>query len=178
MKHDVTIWPEYKAIFKFYGTRTAKRSGVLLMNHIVEGLKIMEEIGSTTDAMKAFCLHPIFQNDAELATVAEEYMSQGNVSVRPIMLTMEYRQWANDWLSGKVLKGRNQFILTGRPSPGPLEEVRDMLIADKVQNRKDFITYHKGTHQKSDELDHYFKVWLDELGIDEVQYDYLCDMIG
>ena len=49
-----------------------------------------------------------------------------------------------------------------------LPEVRDMLIADKIQNYKDFLFYHKGTHPRSRELEEYFKNWFGILGIDFV----------
>jgi len=50
-----------------------------------------------------------------------------------------------------------------------------MLVADKVQNRKDFLAYHKGTHARSDELDYYFKLWLRRLDISEERYQELVE---
>lgn len=41
-----------------------------------------------------------------------------------------------------------------------------MLIADKVQNYKDFRKHHLDTHARADELDFYFKTWLKELDVD------------
>ena len=41
-----------------------------------------------------------------------------------------------------------------------------MLIADKVQNYKDFLLYHKNTHERSDELDEYFNSWFKILHCD------------
>ena len=45
-----------------------------------------------------------------------------------------------------------------------------MLLADKIQNRKDFERYHKGTHQRSAELEQYFKNWLTRLGVSQEFY--------
>jgi hypothetical protein len=45
-----------------------------------------------------------------------------------------------------------------------------MLIADKIQNRKDFELYHLGKHERSSELDSYFKNWLERLDITEEFY--------
>ena len=39
----------------------------------------------------------------------------------------------------------------------------DMLLADKLQNRKDFRLYHLGKHERTKELDHYFDLWIDYL---------------
>jgi len=51
-----------------------------------------------------------------------------------------------------------------------LKEVNDMLISDKIQNRKDFEIYHLGKHERSSQLDQYFKNWLTKLDISEEQY--------
>lgn len=49
-------------------------------------------------------------------------------------------------------------------------EVNAMLIADKTQNRKDFVAYHKATHARSAELAHYFVTWLEALKLTSPQY--------
>lgn len=177
---EKTYWPEYDAIAAFYGDRTARRSGVRLMNHIDEGLKILEAIGAGYDAKSAFCLHPLFQADAELMTVGLQYMgSRTDVDAKLVMLTMEYRARANAVLSGQVLGSANGLSLHMRvqADPGPLQDVRLMLIADKVQNRKDFEQFHKGKHARSDELDFYFKHWLMKLGIVERHYQELLEVM-
>lgn len=68
--------------------------------------------------------------------------------------------------------GTTDYIRTS-----PLFEVNDMLIADKVQNRKDFITYHRETHARSKELGQYFQLWLNALEITEETYQSLCAKI-
>lgn len=52
----------------------------------------------------------------------------------------------------------------------PLREVNDMLIADKVQNRKDFELFHSSTHDKRDRLAAYFAEWLAALEVSEDIY--------
>ena len=52
---------EYNIIKAFYGEERANRSGVLLINHIDEGLHILEKIGASEKSKKAYCLHPILQ---------------------------------------------------------------------------------------------------------------------
>lgn len=46
-----------------------------------------------------------------------------------------------------------------------------MLIADKVQNRNDFLNHHRVTHPRSGELDRYFDLWLERLGVTEAQFE-------
>lgn len=160
---------EYAAVQRFYGTRTAVRSGVPLMNHINDGLKILSAIGATSAAMAGFCLHPLFQNDNELLTVGSDYLSWMR-DPRPVMLTMEYRRIANLYLAHCVMPSNGIEL-------SPVKEVNDMLIADKVQNRKDFIRHHKGTHQNSARLDQYFSEWLSALGVDENEYNDLIQIL-
>lgn len=181
---------EYAAVAALYGERRAERSGVPLIRHIDEGLAVMTGLDANVgrEAMRAYCLHPLFQNDAELKTAGVAYVapSRHRHWPLPVMLAMEYRHRANAWLSDKVSGQRwtdsdgtvivNDLpSLLGLPDPGPLEEVKHMLIADKVQNRKDFLRYHLGTHKRSEELDVYFKVWLKMLGVDEGTYQRLLE---
>lgn len=164
---------EYKAIQEYYGERTAERSGVPLMQHIDEGLIILELIGSTKDVMRAFCLHPLFQSDEDLAKTLEDNKLYV-FSTRCITLAMEYRARANDWLSEKVYKMRSSMVTEGKPAWMPLIEVKHMLIADKVQNYKDFLEYHYGKHERSEELNHYFLEWFKALDIEEAEFAWFC----
>lgn len=66
-----------------------------------------------------------------------------------------------------------QVVADGLSSGGPLEAVRDMLIADKVQGRKQFIRNLRGRHARSDELDLNFDLWLQALEVDAEAYDGL-----
>jgi hypothetical protein len=52
-----------------------------------------------------------------------------------------------------------------------------MLIADKIRNRKDFELYHKSTHERSKELDMYFKIWLGTLGVNEERYQAIKEIL-
>ena len=40
-----------------------------------------------------------------------------------------------------------------------------MLVADKIQNYTDFARFHRGSHPRSTALDHYFRLWLERLGV-------------
>lgn len=180
--NHVQATDEYAAIAKFYGERRAERSQVLLINHIHEGVAVIEALEgelpgnvrfNTSDAARAYCLHPLFQNDAELKTEGMLYLNRGRPYAMEVMLAMEYRHRANDWLSDKVVMLDKYLKLVGAPDSGPLPEVRAMLIADKVQNYKDFLAHHKGKHARSRELDEYFKTWLNHLGIGPCQFKKL-----
>ena len=161
--------PEYSAILAFYNTRTAARSKVPLMNHINEGLVILDRIDASSEAMAGFCLHPLFQNDNELTTVGYQYTLDRlgqPTSIRAVMLTMEYRRVANAYLAHH---DTTSIVLS------PLKEVNDMLVADKVQNRKDFLKHHLGTHPNSTRLDQYFKDWMVALDVTDEMYIHLTE---
>lgn len=164
--------PEYKAIKAYYDERTTSRSGVPLIAHIDEGIEILTLIGASKDAMRAYAIHPLLQEDNELNNLSSEDILFG-FSPRVVLLAMEYRARANDWLSDKVNKVGDTFSFDGRPDKGVLKEVKQMLIADKVQNYKDFEKYHLGKHDRSDELQAYFIEWLIELRVTRSDYEKL-----
>lgn len=180
---------ELDLVRRFYGDRKAERSGVPLINHIHEGLDILSAIKANEASARAFCLHPIFQADADLAVNAGMVLTE---CLDPWVMTlvMEYRNQANAWLSDKVVNHSTyswsgpeprlvveDYRLVGRPTPGPLPEIREMLTADKVQNYKDFRTYHQATHPRSKELEVYFETWLRELRVTPEQFEALCVVI-
>lgn len=172
---------EYKMISQWYGDCVAKRSQVPLINHINEGLVVLKQIGATDAAMRAFCVHPMLQADEDLKTNKHLYLEPDIM-----MLVMEYRSVANEFLSNKMDDDRLQEVIDAYGIEGldegfvrlsPLKEVNDMLIADKVQNYKDFVTYHQKTHARSSELDDYFNIWMNTLGVTDKQYGELAQLI-
>lgn len=157
---------EYKLVKEFYGSRVAERSQVPLMNHINEGLKILDMLEASLAAKRAFCLHPLFQDNDCLYEHSYLWKS---VDPEALMLVMEYRNIANAFLSDKVNKDAYMF-----PNISPLYEVNQMLIADKVQNYKDFLLYHKATHPRAVELNTYFNLWLTSLTVSHEDFDNFC----
>lgn len=155
----------YNIIREFYAERTAVRSKQPLIAHIDEGLKILTMLGESEYTKRAFCIHPMLQNDADLSTawrqVADAFRDDGIT----LMLAMEYRSVANEFLSDKSL-----HIEVSQIRLSPIRAVNNMLIADKIQNRKDFEKYNQQTHPRSDELSLYFKLWLDRLEVSETTY--------
>ena len=146
----------YKLIEEYYGDKTTKRSGVRLMNHIDEGLEILDNIGATDIVKDAYCLHPILQSDEDFNNNLK--MDYKGIDIESILLAIEYRRVANSYLSTMTMDSFVGFTN---------EEIKQMLYADKVQNEKDFKIYHEGTHPRSKELREYFDNWLNVLLKDE-----------
>lgn len=162
-------FPEYKAVQDFYGDKKAERSQCYLMNHIDEGLYIMQATGASEAAMRAFCLHPLTQDDDSLKenwNYIHSYFDSKFVG-----LALEYRNIANAYLSKRTISSIDEIHLS------PLKDVNDMLIGDKVQNYKDFLLYHAETHHRKDILDKYFKDWLQRLEISDSTFKSLVDKI-
>lgn len=158
---------EYELITDHYYMKETARSRVPLVNHINEGLVILGRINASEASMRAFCLHPLVQDDKDLA-VFERKLPLPNLNQRALFLAMEYRNVANRYLSHCETHPRCMRL-------GPLKDVRDMLIADKVQNRKDFMRYHHGVHCNSFRLYQYFEEWLECLGVSSEEYQRLIE---
>lgn len=149
----------YKMIEVFYQDKNANRSGVPYMNHIIEGLKILESIEACEFTKAAYCIHPILQLPDSLRNT---YDNPYEIDSKVLLLSMEYRNKANAYL---CRPRTDDFTLEDMPYM-VLPEVANMLIADKVQNYSDFVKYHKGIHKRSAELDRYFNLWFEHLKID------------
>lgn len=158
---------EYQLIEAFYGARRAARSAVPLMNHIDEGLAILATIGADRAAMRAFCLHPLIQADDDYAKNMDRVVkacASGPESTDAVAAALEYRQVANAYLSN-VKMPEDGIGLSGSI------RVNQMLIADKVQNKKDFDLFHKGSHPNSARLCAYFQEWIEALGAKRIEAD-------
>jgi hypothetical protein len=98
-------------------------------------------------------------------------LHQYPIDLYALALAMEYRWVANSYLSQRMIQSIDEIQLS------PLIEVQQMLIADKIQNRKDFDRYHRDTHPRARELDRYFRNWLTALEITEARYQELARRI-
>ena len=147
----------WKAIRDHYGDKKAERSGIPLIHHIVEGLMILTRIKAKRSIRQAWCLHPIVQSDDDLKAAIRMGIpvNFGQQHIQALLLAMEYRHVANSFLSHhdgiefKVIRDKVNAI------PG----IREMLIADKIQNWKDFSAQPRGTYANEDRLDIYFNEW-------------------
>jgi len=149
---------EYKAIETVYGDRQAKRSGVFYMQHIDEGLRILELLGADLATKQAFCLHPLFQSDADLLESVKA-IDMTRFNPLAVAYAMEYRHYANAYLAHRKIDSIDEIQMS------PLEPVRHMLIADKIQNYKD-LQLHNRNHHNYEALDQYFLNWHRKLGIE------------
>ena len=145
----------YGVICKLYGDDTAS-SGVPFINHIDDGVVILIARHAEAKTIAAYMLHPLFQSDESL--VSSLHLVD-RMDHKVMALVMEYRNKANAWLSDNPDAERPTL---------PLHEVKEMLVADKVQNRKDFMSHHRGTHPNSEQLERYFDAWLEHLGVDKL----------
>ena len=160
----------YRAVSDFYEGKFAARTGLRYMNHIDEGLYVLDAIGAGRAAQQAYCLHPLFQSDPDIAKVTLDLAAQ--FEKWPLVLVTEYRHIANSYSSRKVIESLEKIRVS------PLEEVRQMLIADKIQNFKDFELYHKATHPRSEYLNTYFSNWLQRLGVDTSFYRRMVEELA
>lgn len=168
----ITGTREYRAIAQHYGNRVTRRSRVPLINHIDEGIAILATSDARDIVMRAFCLHPLLQDDRGLVD-AFPRLTQLTDSVHVLTLALEYRRVANLAPHQRALASPDDIELS------PLREVNQMLAADKIQNRKDFVIHHRGFHPRSAELDRYFQLWLARLGITEQEFaDHFAALQG
>lgn len=157
----------YNIIKEHYGDKITGRTGVKLINHIDEGIKILNYIGASQQTIDAYCLHPLLQADADF----NENLSCNfeGVDTAAIILAVEYRRVANSYLSS--LSSDNFVGFTNN-------SIKEMLLADKIQNRKDFNRYHKDKHENSEKLTIYFDTWFyDLLDLTEHQVHNLTRII-
>lgn len=158
------LWHEYRLISGFYGNKKAKRSNVFLMNHIDEGVDILFRLGEEESAIRAYMIHPYLQSDEDFEN---NYFQVNGFDKNVLVLALEYRKCANAYLCRPHTD--NWTVADLELYVGPIiKPVKHMLIADKIQNQKDFLAYHQGTHERSEQLTKYFETWLQYLGVDEV----------
>ena len=160
---------EYAAIRRAYEGRHARRSGVPYMQHIDEGLAILAAEGADDETQRAFALHPLFQLDDDLAG-SFEHLGSVTDSPRVLVLAMEYRRAANQYLSPAQAPPAVLDL-------GPLPQIALMLRADKIQNYKDFLLYHRDTHPRAAELHAYFQTWFTRLDISREDFASWCERL-
>jgi hypothetical protein len=149
-------YTEYNEILQFYNNKVAKRNNVPLINHINEGIEILENINSSDYAIRAFMLHPIFQSDENLIS---NFHLVNKFDSNVIALVIEYRRAANNYLC-KTHTDHYTIDDIKLHVGNLLPDIKNMLYADKKQNQKDFLLYHVNNHERSNQLEKYFSNWL------------------
>jgi hypothetical protein len=99
---------------------------------------------ASIDVMKEFCIHPLYQNDADLIknlNILDQF------SPTAVGLCFEYRHIAN---SGT----REQFRVFNSLPLSILPDVNEMLLADKVQNYHDFLLSYAANSTNFDRCEH------------------------
>ena len=157
---------EYFYISKVYGDNRAKRSGLPLMNHIDEGLDILNILDSSDEAKRAFCIHPIFQSE-NLIDYRNDYL--GMITDEDFIIAVLARKYSvlanrflckpetDNWDKTEIVR---QLITANGGGPIISADISNMLLADKTQNYKDFMLHHYGIHERSNELFNYFHLWI------------------
>lgn len=153
----------YKLIQSIYGDNHSKRSKVPFIYHIDEGGYILEQLGASDIVKDAYYLHPVFQDDSEFIKNKSNFFD--GIAIESLLLAVEYRNIANRYLSSNLSDMNDIEKIRLEMVP----EIRLMLIADKVQNYKDFMLYHQ-EHIKYDTLYAYFHQWFKILDIDINKY--------
>lgn len=167
-----------KLITEFYGEDKAERTGIPYIQHIHEGVKILEELNADEHIIDAYCLHPIYQmlDNPDDHPLIVEYGA--NLDEHTVKLAKEYKKTANAYLCKPHYRSADDKIMLS-----PYSEVNVMLVADKVQNRKDFETHYEPQENKevfarSNNLAQYFRNWLQVLGVTEKEYERLKAIIA
>ncbi len=168
----------YSIIEEFYGDREAQRSGIPLIYHILDGLIVLDHIGASAVVENAWCIHPIVQSDDDFRREIFDYNLVGADS-SAIVLAVEYRNVANSYLSADYRDFGSVQICTLRDRLADFKMIRQMLIADKIQNYKDFKAQPAGTYVNEAVLEAYFNEWIFEiLELSQEQYEEYTGIIG
>lgn len=142
---------EYNYISDLFHNKISKVTEDLSMNIMEEGLAILNILEASHNAKKAFCIHPLFENDESLAKTWEMNRIP-NCDSRSLILAMEFRT-----ISGRRSGNNGKIRLSMIP------EVNQMLLADIMQKYKTFEINQRGVHPKSNELETFYKNWIIQL---------------
>lgn len=172
---DTSVYPwdtnAYKAICDFYhdsegAVLRASRSGVSYMNHIIEGAYFLTEIMPAPDEfVEAFLVHPIFQDPDIPTEILQLYVDKFELSTDVVSAAFKYRIAANEFLPKDIYTGKLPPVVTE-------QGIKFMLIADKVQNLKDFLRYFDKESPRHNPLTRYFDTWLTTLGAFSMAYTH------
>ena len=156
--------PNYLAIAESFKGKTAERTSLPYMNHIDEGLRVLDALDATLVTKQAFCLHPLVQLDTVLINEITSVGYINTATPQAILLAMEYRNCLNKISSKSVIsKFSPRFVEKLQSRIKTFPGLYHMAVADKIQNNKDFTeNYIDGSskHANYKGLTRYFNFWL------------------
>lgn len=166
---------EYELIKKYYEYKVAKRSGIPYINHIDEGLLLLNYKLRAKDSVshRAFCLHPFYQDNIRIDTT--------KISGHSTRVAYFYSIIANTFLRHNY-KNNNDLshwipsyhsVLCNDKS----SNVYNMLYADKIQNYKDFMK-HYNSYSEAESIEEYFLWWFDVLKITHRELNKALEIIS
>jgi hypothetical protein len=100
------------------------------------------------------------------------------ISPRAIVLGMEYRRIANSYTIKNKIRNPESIEI------GSIDKVHKMLVADKIQNKKDFMKYiymkqDRPSYKKVSEHGlQYFNSWFDRLSIGHDMYEIVVAWVA
>ena len=173
--------PYYLLISQYYQGKIAKRSKLPYINHINEGIYILYRICGWSELLIAsYCIHPLCQGDQALSKTCSYHFDFSGIDPVAIFHAMEYRHIANSYLSTMVTATNSAQNI----GLSPIDGVNKMLVADKIQNKKDFMLHmynklERKTYKKASEhYLSYFNNWLASLGVSHQIYETLAQELG
>lgn len=165
MIEQTTEWITAK---KYLSGQKASRTKADYFEHVEEGVKILQILGEPLVVQAAFAIHPLYQSDEALTN---HYPLLSTFDPVTVALTMEYRSVANRGIRREVKKNNWTVELSC------LFSVNQMLVSDKIQNRKLFLNHYPKNLADYAEIDRYFDVWLKALNISEKRYEEIVNQL-
>lgn len=179
IKNIINDKPYYSLINKHYQSKIAKRSKLPYINHINEGIYILYRLyGWSEILIAAYCLHPMVQSKNALLKACNFEFDFSNIDPVAIIYAMEYRRIANNYISTMKMRSWQEIELSY------IGGVNQMLVADKIQNKKDFMLYmynkipRKSYQKASQKYLIYFDSWLERLDVGTELYETLVQELS
>lgn len=175
----------YNVISEFYKDKATSK-GIPYINHIDEGVGHLENLHVSDVLINAFILHPFVQCVNLKGTYKDCLLTEKELEkhinifeIKPEIAyeLLLYRKFANSYLCRPETDGYS--IVEAYEDVKELQNYQGtirMLIADKLQNFKDFLLYRQD-HPRKNQLTIYFKYWLNILA-DMVDSSSIVDYIN
>lgn len=158
----------YKVIEEFYKDKTTSK-GIPYINHIDEGVGHLENLHVSDVVINAFILHPFVQCVNLQGTYKDCLLTEKELEkhinifeIKPEIAyeLLLYRKFANSYLCRPDTDGYSfEEAYSNVEQLINYQSTIRMLIADKLQNFKDFLLYRQD-HPRAKQLTIYFTYWL------------------